>query len=113
GDIEQIWRKRSSGLPGGLPSRIEQALRAAMSVESAHDNLMASLRPFLVRHRRDTRHRRWRVGCDAEAPLHDAQRNARTLSWRPGLDVRGDGELVHYLMMRATQESKRGKGATS
>lgn len=113
GDIEQAWRKRSTGLPGGLPSRIEQALRAAMSVESAHDNLMASLRPFLVRHRRDTRHRRWRVGCDAEAPLHDAQRNARTLSWRPGLDVRGDGELVHYLMMRATQESKRGKGVTS
>lgn len=113
GDIERIWRKRSTGLPGGLPSRIEQALRAAMSVESAHDNLMASLRPFLIRHRRDTRHRRWRVGCDAGAPLHDTRHRARTLAWRPGLDVRGDGELVHYLMMRATQEAKRGKGATS
>lgn len=112
-DIEQAWRKRSNGLPRGMPSRIDQALRAALSVESAHENLMASLHPFLVRHRRNTRHRRWRVGCDAETPLHDASSNARTLSWRPGLDVRGDGELVHYLMMRATQESKRGKGATS
>lgn len=113
GDIERAWRTRSAGLPGGMPSRIDQALRAALAVESAHDNLMGSLRPFLVRHRRDTRHRRWRVGCDADAPLHDTQRRARTLSWRPGLDVRGDGELVHYLMMRATQESKHGKGATS
>lgn len=112
-DIEQAWRGRSSAMPEGAPSRIDQALRAAMAVESAHDNLMASLRPFLVRHRRDTRHRRWRVGCDADAPLHDTQRSARTLSWRPGLDVRGDGELVHYLMMRATQESKHSKGATS
>lgn len=113
GDIEKLWDKRSSGLPAGIPSRIEQALRAAMTVESAHDGLMTSLRPFLIRHRRDTRHRRWRVGCDADAPLHDTRRRVRTLAWRPGLDVRGDGELVHYLMMRATQESKGGKGATS
>lgn len=112
-DIEQLWRNRSSGLPDGLPSRIRHAVRAAMGVESAHDGLMSSLRPFLVRHRRDTRHRRWRVGCDADAPLHDIRRSTRTLSWRPGLDVVGDGELVHYLMMRATQESKHGKGATS
>ena len=112
-DIGQAWPNRLSGWGGGMPSRIERALRAAMAVESAHDKLMASLRPFLVRHRRDTRHRRWRVGCDADAPLHDTKRSARTLAWRPGLDVRGDGELVHYLMMRATQESKHGKGATS
>ncbi|WP_447585560.1 helicase-related protein [Pseudoxanthomonas mexicana] len=112
-DVEQAWSTRSTGLPAGTPSRIDQALRAALGVESAHHNLKASLHPFLIRHRRDTRHRRWRVGCDAGAPLHDASRDARTLAWRPGLDVQGDGELVHYLMMRATQESKRGKGATS
>jgi hypothetical protein len=116
GDIDEIldtWERRSSGIPDGRPARIGQALRAAVSVESAHKDLMSSLRPFLVRHRRDTRHRRWRVGCDADAPLHDAERWTRTLAWRPGLDVRGDGELVHYLMMRATQESKQGVGAVS
>ena len=33
--------------------------------------------------------------------------------WSPGLDVRGDAELVHYLMMRAVQEQKDGRGLTS
>jgi hypothetical protein len=112
-DIEHAWNERASGPPDGMPSRIGNALAAAVAVESAHNGLTASLRPFLVRHRRNNRHRRWRVGCDADAPLHDAYRSTRSLAWRPGLDVRGDGELVHYLMMRATQESKHGKGATS
>lgn len=112
-DIEKAWANRAEGLPAALPSRLDSALRAAMAVESAHQDLMSSLRPFLVRHRRDTRHRRWRIGCDADAPLHDRQDWAQTLTWRPGLDVRGDGELVHYLMMRATQESKSGHGTTS
>ena len=112
-EIEKAWANRAEGLPAALPSRLDNALRAAMAVESAHQDLMSSLRPFLVRHRRDTRHRRWRIGCDADAPLHDRQDWAQTLTWRPGLDVRGDGELVHYLMMRATQESKSGHGTTS
>ena len=36
-----------------------------------------------------------------------------TLSWSPGLDVSGDAELVHHLMMRAVQEQKDGHGSTS
>lgn len=111
-EIEAAWSIKD-GLPPGLPSRIGQALQSAKAVESAHSALMENLRPFLVRHRRDTRHRRWRVGCDARAALHDRGSSSRTLTWRPGLDVDGDGELVHYLMMRAMQESKHGRGATS
>jgi hypothetical protein len=112
-EIESAWTNRQQGLPTALPSRIVDALQAAMAVEAAHQNLMASLRPFLVRHLRDTQHRRWRIGCDASAALHDGERWADTLTWRPGLDVRGDGELLHYLMMRAMQESKQGHGTTS
>lgn len=113
GDIEREWAHPAAERASGLPSRIQEALHAADMVHFAHRDLMSSLRPFLVRHRRDTRHRRWRVGCDANAPLHHPDRSARTLAWRPGLDVRGDGELIHYLMMRATQECKDGKGVTS
>lgn len=112
-EIESAWTNRRQGLPTALPSRIESALRAALGVETAHRNLMSSLRPFLVRHLRDNRHRRWRVGGDANASLHDRDRWTGTLTWRPGLDVRGDGELLHYLMMRAVQESKQGRGTTS
>lgn len=112
-DIELHWAERRQGVAPGLPSRIHSALQAAHQLEQDNSNLMAQLRPFLVRHLRQTQHRRWWVGRDAQSSRWNGQQGARQLAWRPGLDVRGDGELVHYLMMRATQLARHERGAAS
>ncbi|MFN3199576.1 MAG: helicase-related protein [Bradymonadia bacterium] len=113
-DLESAWpRNGDSGRAAGLPPRLQRAVGAALSVRDAHTRLGLSLRPFLLRHRRDVSHRAWWVGREA-APEADApSARGSALRWRPGLDVNGDAELVHYLMMRAVQEQKDGRGSTS
>lgn len=110
-DLEHAWVLHGeSGSSRALPPRLIRALHAAGAVRNAHRALQTSLRPFLLRHRRDTSHRAWQVGRDAHP---DTPTTEVALRWRPGLDVRGDAELVHYLMMRAVQEDKGGNGSTS
>ena len=92
---------------------MQQALRAAIDVKEAHRRLGRSLKPFLLRHRRDVSHRAWWVGRKADPRAVAAGARGSALCWGPGLDVSGDAELVHYLMMRAVQEQKRGRGLTS
>ena len=113
-NIEAAWRRRrdSSLADAALPPRLGRAISAALEVENAHLQLMDSLRPFLIRHCRAANHRQWLVGRDA-LPGTSRPSKSSSLAWRPGLDVSGDAELVHYLMMRAVQEEKQGHGATS
>lgn len=113
-DIEGAWVVHGEGAPPhGLPPRLQRALRALIDVREAHGRLGRSLRPFLLRHRRDVSHRAWWVGRKADPRSLAAGARGSALRWGPGLDVSGDAELVHYLMMRAVQEQKRGRGATS
>ena len=84
-----------------------------MKVRKAHARLGGSLKPFLLRHRRDVSHRAWWVGREADPRSIEPGTRGSTLRWLPGLDVSGDAELVHYLMMRAVQEQKDGRGSTS
>ena len=114
GDIERAWRKE--GAPAaidGLSPRVRRAVEAALGVRDAHAHLSQSLRPFLIRHRRDASHRSWWVGAESAPDAAAPSAHGGALRWRPGLDVRGDAELVHYLMMRAIQEEKEGHGSTS
>ena len=115
-DLKQAWPLNDEGAaPDGLPPRLKRAFVALMKVREAHVRLGSSLKPFLLRHRRDVSHRAWWVGCEADPDLRSIEPGARgsDLRWSPGLDVSGDAELVHYLMMRAVQEQKDGRGATS
>ena len=113
-DLEAAWSKRRLRRGAdGLPPRLERAVAAATNVRGAHARLGQSLRPFLLRHRRDVSHRAWWVGGEAAPGTSAASTLSGGLRWRPGLDVRGDAELVHYLMMRAVQEQKDGRGSTS
>lgn len=112
-DIEAVWfeRKNQSPLHNALPPRLRRAVDAAIAVERAHHDLGTSLRPFVIRHLRDAGHRAWRVGRDASTEKD--RTHASGFAWRPGLDVSGDAELIHYLMMRAVQECKQQKGSTT
>jgi hypothetical protein len=114
-EIERAWSALKTGKASeSLPPRLQRAVDAAARVRKAHDHLSSSIRPFLLRHRRDVSHRAWWVGREA-AYAEGGQPSARgnALRWHPGVDVSGDAELVHYLMMRAVQEDKDGHGSTS
>ena len=113
-DLERAWPTNDNGAPpDGLPPRLTLAFAALMKVRKAHVRLGSSLRPFLLRHRRDVSHRAWWVGREADPWSCGPREDRSVLRWRSGLDVTGDAELVHYLMMRAVQEQKDGRGSTS
>ena len=113
-DLELAWPANGKrGRPEGLPPRLLRAHGALMDVRKAHDQFGTSLKPFLLRHRRDVSHRAWLVGREADPCATHHRVHGSGLRWRPGLDVTGDAELVHYLMMRAVQEQKDGRGSTS
>ena len=112
--LERAWpAKGRKARPNGLPPRLQHALQGLVGVRDAHVRVGRNLRPFLLRHRRDVSHRAWRVGRWADPCSSGSRVDGSALNWSPGLDVRGDAELVHYLMMRAVQEAKEGRGATS
>ena len=113
-DLERAWPANGKGAPpDGLPPRLKRTFGALMKVRKAHARLGSSLKPFLLRHRRDVSHRAWWVGREADPRSIEHGKRGSALRWSPGLDVSGDAELVHYLMMRAVQEQKGGRGSTS
>jgi hypothetical protein len=90
-------------------------LRAALELYVHNRDLSAELGRVVVRHRRGTEHRLFKVG---EEFLREASEVARrsdrnVLHAAPGIDVEGEGELPHYLLMRCVSESKNGRGRTS
>lgn len=113
-DLEAAWPGHgNSARSAGLPPRLHRAVDAALGVRDANARLSIGLRPFLLRHRRDVSHRAWWVGRDAMPDGGAPSGRGSALRWRPGLDVKGDAELVHYLMMRAVQEQNSSRGSTS
>ena len=113
-DLKRAWPANGEdALLDGLPPRLKRAFGALMKVRKAHARLGGSLKPFLLRHRRDVSHRAWWVGREADPRSIELGTRGSTLRWSPGLDVSGDAELIHYLMMRAVQEQKDGRGSTS
>lgn len=113
-DIRDAWACTGVTPPAdSLPPRLERAVCTARGVQTANLRLMNNLRPFLLRHRRDVSHRAWWVGHESSADAPEPSSRGSALRWRPGLDVCGDAELIHYLMMRAVQEEKGGRGSTS
>lgn len=113
-ELHAAWRAlhANSPLTIPLPPHLSVVLDAVEALKSAHEQLTANLRPFLVRHRRDLSHRRWWVGRYADPASSQVSMHGSSLQWQPGMDIVGDAELLHYLMMRVTQEQKNGKGAT-
>jgi hypothetical protein len=109
--LAAAWVQEGEGL--ALPPRLGEAITAARAVRSAHRSLMGSLRAFLVRHRREVSHRAWWVGRESAPEQTAPSARGGAFCWRPGLDVTGDAELVHYLMMRAVQEDTGGRGSTT
>jgi hypothetical protein len=93
---------------------LREIIREALWLYTFNTDLSQELSNIVVRHRRATDHRLIGVGSEFEQPGRAVARTDRhQLHAAPGIDVRGDSELPHYLLMRAVSELKQGRGRTS
>lgn len=113
--ISQTWRDvtaadnadRRATAQKARPPRCAYALEAALDLEERNLELRTLLRPFVIRHHHARGYREHFVGHRAEMSHGNGSPH---FSWAPGLEVRGDNELAHYLMMRAVALAKDEKG---
>jgi hypothetical protein len=86
----------------------------ALLLYALNERLSLALGKLVIRHRRHTEHRLTLVGEEYAFPdKAQARRDRHILHAAAGLDVRGDGELPHYLLMRCVTAIKQGKGRSS
>jgi hypothetical protein len=98
-----------------LDPSIREAVRLGLHLFTYNLDLSSELATVVIRHRRHTQHRAFLVGAEYEEGVtsvtHRQDRNI--LHGAPGMDVRGDAELPHYLLMRCVSEMKQGQGRSS
>ena len=94
---------------------IRGLLREALLLYAYNSDLSQELGTFVIRHRRTTGHRLFRVGTEYRADRSHAtsRPDHHVLHAAAGLDVRGPGEMPHYILMRCVTEMKMGKGKSS
>jgi len=111
---DEIDRIIDGGLCDIVPE-IRTLLREGLRLFVYNARLSNRLGDLVIRHRRRTEHRLFRIGMEyhPEATQVHQRPDRHVLHAAPGMDVRGDGELPHYLLMRCVSEMKRGKGRSS
>lgn len=90
-------------------------LREALRLFAYNRELTHELGRVVIRHRRKVEHRQFRIGEDfpletAELPPRPDRHSMHAVA---GLDVRGEGELPHYLLMRCVADMKGAGRKTS
>ena len=89
------------------PPRVGHAIAAALDLEQRNAELQRHLHLFVIRHQHVNGYREHFVGKNATEAVG---RGRPTFQWAPGIEVRGDEELVQYLMMRAVALAKEERG---
>jgi hypothetical protein len=94
---------------------IRQFLKEALYLDAYNSNLSRELGKFVIRHRRQTDHRLFRVGIEYGVPTQTLpfRPDGHILHAAPGLDIRGEAELPQFLLMRCVSQMKGGKGRSS
>lgn len=95
------------GLAGQIrPPRVSHAIVAALHLERCNQALRQHLHAFVIRHHHSRGYREYFVGRSARS----TNKGSPTFSWSPGMEVRGNDELLQYLMMRAVALVKEERG---
>ncbi|HEY6724547.1 MAG TPA: DEAD/DEAH box helicase, partial [Polyangiaceae bacterium] len=94
---------------GESPPTLRAFMKRALALYAYNRDLSHELGEWVIRHRRSNDHRLVRVGHELDLDEHElaAQPGRHALHAAPGIDVRGEAELPHYLLMRATAELNR------
>ncbi len=97
------------------PQRLRAFLKAALYLFACNQELTAELGRVVIRHRRRTDHRLFLIGSEFTSDHVAAKErpDRQVMHAAPGIDVRGDAELPHYLLMRCVAELKRAGHKTS
>jgi len=112
---ENELRKTIEGALAGIDPDVRHFLREALYLHAYNADLSCEMGRLVMRHRRRTEHRLFRVGMEYEQPWESiaGRPDGHVLHSAPGLDVKGEAELPQYLLMRCVSEMKRGKGRSS
>ena len=89
------------------PPRVAHALVAALDLDQRNADLRRHLHPFVIRHQHPRGYREHFVGRQAGLTGNNG---SPTFRWSPGMEVRGNDELAHYLLMRAVALAKDERG---
>jgi hypothetical protein len=89
------------------PPRVAHAIAAALDLERRNAELRRHLRPFVIRHQHPRGYREHFVGHQADST---GTHGSPSFVWSPGMEVCGNDELAHYLMMRAVALAKDERG---
>ena len=110
-DVEQVIDAAVSDVTPDVRHLIREGLR----VFTYNHELSHELGALVIRHRRLTGHRHFRVGAEYQSHSNGStnRTDRHVLHAAPGVNVQGDGELPHYLLMRCVSEMKGGKGRSS
>lgn len=109
-ELERIVTAATCHLDPDVRSFFAEAVRLF-----AHNrNLSEEMGKLVVRHRRKTDHRIVRSGEEYVHPaLADVRHDRHVLHASAGMDVTGEGELPHYLLMRCISDAKSHRGRSS
>jgi hypothetical protein len=99
----------------GQPEGVRDLLREGLRLYALNEDLSQELGALVIRHRRRTDHRLFHVGEEFARPWSDvlSRTDRSALHAAPGIDVQGDAELPHYLLMRCVSEMKKGQGRSA
>lgn len=99
----------------GVDPEVRQLMREALRLYTYNADLSCEMGLMVIRHRRRTEHRLFKVGCEySRRPSDICKRpDSHFLHTALGIDVKGDGELPHYLLMRCVSEMKNFRGRSS
>lgn len=99
----------------GADPDIRQFLKEGLYLDAYNARLSRELGKFVIRHRRQTDHRLFRIGAEygIVAQEDPSRPDSHILHAAPGLDIRGEAELPQFLLMRCVSEMKKGKGRSS
>lgn len=111
---KEIKRISEAALQNVDPA-IRKMLREALHLYAYNQDLSQELGEYVIRHRRRTDHRLFRVGNEFGLSVVTVakRQDGHLLHVSPGIDVTGPAELPHYVLMRCVSEMKRGKGRSS
>jgi hypothetical protein len=115
----KLPERRLDELVAATTSTLDPALRGffaeALRLYAFNRDVSHELGTIVIRHRRATDHRAFRVGCEYSSNLGaaDERPDRHLLHGASGIDVSGEAELPHYLLMRCVSDTKGGKGRSS
>ena len=95
-----------------LEPKLKSFFNAALRLFARNKDLSKELGALVIRHRRTTQHRLFKVGQELHKKSAEISKRGdySILHASPGIDVKGEAEIPHYLLMRTVSEVKRSHG---